>query len=60
MFRPILTRRPSGEYSTVVLPDGSIETLFFPDDGSESVLVGRTLSLGAIAKRHIAEYEADK
>lgn len=50
----ILTRRSGGEYSTVRLPNGVIETMWFGDDGTTR-MVSRTLpeSLDSIAERHI-------
>jgi len=48
-----------GEFSTVELPDGVIETIFFGDDGSQTV-VGRTIpaTLSRIQAEHIANIEA--
>jgi hypothetical protein len=53
--RPHITRAPGGEYSTVRLPNGVIETMWFGDDKSQR-LVGRTRpeSLATVAAQHIA------
>ena len=51
-MEPIIQRYEGGEYSTVLLPDGVIETVWFDDDGSSRV-VART-PLSAIARRHVA------
>lgn len=63
MSNPIITRRAGGEYSTVVLPDGWIETCWFPDDPAEpSRVIGRTApqSVRDIAAAHIVEHEATR
>lgn len=57
---PIITRRTYGEYSTVRLPDGMVETAWFPDDTRESyTVIGR--SWGPLSREtsrmHIAEWE---
>lgn len=54
MERPIINRRIGGEYSTIVLPDGCVETMWFGDDG-EQRMVGRTWPESArqIAQKHI-------
>ena len=59
MNKPIITRRPGGEYSTVTLSNGFVETLWFPDDGSPAVLVGRTRpeDVRRIHAQHIENYE---
>jgi len=57
MFAPIITKRNDGEYSTVMLSNGVIETMFFPIKG-ESRVVGRT-SISVIAQRHILGDEND-
>lgn len=56
--QPIITERYDGEFSTVELPGGVIETMWFGEDGSQ-VLVGRTYphSKARIAADHIAEWE---
>lgn len=53
--QPIVTRIKDGEYSTIVLPNGIVETVFFADDGT-SRTVGRTVpeSTRRIHERHIA------
>ena len=58
MARPIITRRPGGEYSTVELPDGSIETMWFGDDGTNR-FVGRTWppNIREVLRQHIEEDE---
>lgn len=58
MPKPHITRRHDGEYSTMVLPSGTIETFWFGDDGSE-VFVNRTMpeSLATVAERHIRTHE---
>ena len=58
MDKPIIARRVGGEYSTVALPNGVIETMWFGDDGSTRT-VGRTYppSIKDIAAQHI---ESDK
>lgn len=59
MNQPIITRRAGGEYSTVELVGGIIETMWFGDDGSQ-VMVDRTYlpTAQAIAAEHIARYES--
>lgn len=56
--QPIITERYDGEFSTVELPGGVIETMWFGEDGSQ-VLVGRTYPQTkiAIAEQHISEWE---
>lgn len=58
MNKPIINRRIGGEYSTIVLPDGTIETMWFGDNGDQR-MVARTFpeSTRLIASRHIAEDE---
>ena len=61
MEKPFITRRyGKGEYSTVTLPDGVIETCWFGDDGSSRV-VGRSrpLTLASAAEKHISEWEKE-
>lgn len=55
----LIVKRSRGEYSTIRLPDGMVETVWFPDDqGEPSVTVGRTWTgLAAIAEKHIHEWE---
>ncbi|GAA5198744.1 hypothetical protein [Microbacterium jejuense] len=56
MDKPIINRRFDGEYSTVLLPGGIIETMWFPHDPDErEVCVGRS-TIAAIAQRHIADH----
>lgn len=56
--KPLITRRPGGRYSTVRLPDGVIETVWFGDDGS-AVTVGRTYQgMRETADKHIAAFES--
>lgn len=47
-----------GEWSTVVLPDGTIETCFFPDDDSSSTVVSRTqpVSLAHVHRENVREF----
>lgn len=54
MEKPIVTRAVGGEYSTVRLTDGCIETMWFGDDG-DTRTVGRYFPMGvrAVAKMHI-------
>lgn len=44
-MKPLITRGTyrgkRGEFSTVMLPDGLVETCFFPGDGSVSTVVFR-------------------
>jgi hypothetical protein len=56
-----ITRRLTGEYSTVVLANGVIETCWFGKDGSSRV-IGRTLprSLAQVAEEHIERWEQDE
>lgn len=61
-MRPIITRRPNGEYSTVTLPDGTVETCYFPDDpGEPSRVIGRTdpHDVRRLAAKHIAEHDKE-
>lgn len=57
-MQPFITRRSNGEYSTVLLENGVIETVWFPRVG-ESVIVGRTWpqSIISAAQEHINSYE---
>jgi hypothetical protein len=58
MDKPIITPAVNGEYSTITLPGGLIETIFFGDDGSQ-VFVGRTvMSVREIANQQIAAFES--
>lgn len=59
MEKPFITKRSAGEYSTVTLANGVIETMWFPKDPNElPITVGRTYTdLATIAKRHIDDYE---
>lgn len=56
MNEPIIQRFGKGEYSTVELSDGTIETIYFGDDGSQRI-VGRErgdeLWIKAIARKHL-------
>lgn len=60
-MKPIIIRRSHGEYSTVTLPDGIIETVWFGNDGTSQV-VGRTmpLSIPTIAEQHIEKHEGKR
>lgn len=55
MDKPIINRRVGGEYSTIVLPNGIIETMWFGDDGSQR-FVARTVmpNPAIVAKSHIS------
>lgn len=61
MEKPFIVKRyGKGEYSTATLPDGVIETVWFPDDWNESSrVIGRTypLTLASAAAKHITEWE---
>lgn len=58
--KTLTTRKPGGEYSTVRLPDGVIETVWFGDDGND-MTVGRTYQgLRDIAEAHIKAFELQK
>jgi hypothetical protein len=60
--KPLITRRCGrGEYSTVTLPNGVIETCWFGDDG-ESRVIGRTYprTLANAAESHIREWEREE
>lgn len=62
-MKPIITYRPGGEYSTITLPNGIIETMWFPDDPEQpSRCIGRTLprDVRRVAADHIADYEITK
>lgn len=61
MEKPFIVRRSAGEYSTVHLTNGVIETMWFPKDPNElPITVGRTYTgLSEIAKSHINDYEAE-
>lgn len=56
--KPVIVKAQGGEYSTVELPSGIVETIFFADDGSSKV-IGRTFrkSVMEIAGEHIREFE---
>lgn len=55
MNKPIRTRRNGGEYSTVLSPDGIIETMFFPDDPARYPrVVARTASIERAHREAIA------
>ena len=47
-----------GEYSTIVLPNGMIETMFFPADGGNAITVGRT-SVRSVMLDHIHQWEKE-
>lgn len=53
----ITTKVSDGIYSTVVLSDGSVETVFFPDNGEQSRVVSRRgpLNLRAIHNEDVAD-----
>lgn len=56
--KPFIISKPGGHYSTVRLPDGVIETVWFSEDGS-AVTVGRTCQgIRETAEKHIAAYES--
>lgn len=60
--KPFITRRHGqGEYSTVTLPNGVIETCWFGDDG-ESRVIGRTIptTLASAAEAHISKWEREE
>ena len=54
MDKPIINRRIGGEYSTITLPGGTIETVWFGSDG-EQRMIGRYYPLSAreVAAMHI-------
>jgi hypothetical protein len=55
---PRLTKHAlEGEYSTVILPDGIIETLLFHKDGT--TIARRTYSIGKTHTDHIASIQAE-
>lgn len=54
MDKPLTTRRNGGEYSTVALPGGILETMFFPDDRTiPPRTVARTASLSTFHRQAI-------
>lgn len=55
MSKAITSRGDGGEYSTVLLPDGIVETMFFGDDGS-SRTVARSKSVER-AHREAVEFD---
>lgn len=59
MDKPFIVRRNDGEYSTIQLPNGVVETVWFPEDETKtSVTVGRTyVGLASVAERHIRDWE---
>jgi hypothetical protein len=61
MQSPVVVVRPGGFYSTILLPNGVIETLWFGNDGTDK-LVGSTHqpTLQEMSKKHIASYESSK
>jgi hypothetical protein len=54
-MQPIITRRYNGEYSTVLLPNGVVETMWFGKDGTQR-LINRSF---ALLTQHAADVEAD-
>jgi len=57
MAKAIIKRVPGGELSTVMLPDGAIETCFFGDDGRSEVIARYyPQSVRAIADVHYHDY----
>lgn len=56
MFEPIIARYSDGEYSTIVLPNGIVETMWFGDDG-EQRFISRTNSAMAA---HVAAVHSDR
>ena len=57
MSEPIIRRHGHGEYSTVELYDGTIETVYFWDNGFQEV-VARTVpeTVEEVAYRHFREH----
>ena len=52
----LITVRPGGEYATTELTDGSVETVWFGDDGTSRVVGRHRPALMAdIQARHIAD-----
>lgn len=60
MLQQHTTRRGNGEYVTTRMPNGVIETCWFPDDPNKpSRVIGRTMPrlVEDVASEHIAAYE---
>lgn len=55
--KPYLSSNMHGQYSTVIRPDKMVETMFFPRDGSEPVVVGLR-SVQAMHEQAIREHQA--
>lgn len=57
--KPIKAREPEGDYSTIRLADGTIETVLFGKDG-EPLATRRTyISYVEIQRQHIREIRAE-
>jgi hypothetical protein len=58
-MQPIITRAiykgEWGKFSTMVMPDGVVETCFFADSG-DSTVVSRSESVRAAHYRNVAEF----
>lgn len=61
MEKPVITKAVGGEFSTVLLPSGVVETIWFGNDGSQ-VIIGRTypFSIRDEAAKHIREFRGEK
>lgn len=57
--RPIITKRADGQYSTVLLPNEVVETMWFGNDGTAKTISRTVVRVRDIAERHIKEYEND-
>lgn len=61
MEKPLIKRGIGGEYSTISLGNGMVETMWFPDDPNvQPSLVGRSVerTLKGYQAEHISNYEA--
>lgn len=58
MLDPIRTPGNGGYYSTAVVGDGMVETMFFPDTDEPAQFVDRSATLADIAREHVAAHKA--
>lgn len=54
------TRTKDGEYSTILHPDGALETCFFSDDGSSRIIDITIANFRSIHRDHIQSYESER
>lgn len=57
MAKPVITRRSGGEFSTILIGDDMVETMWFPEEGPAVTIARSHFGLAAMAKKHIEDFE---